>query len=282
MSGRLLYSVVLELTALNSAVIPATMGHQAHAFFLDLVRQVDPDLAARLHDEPNYRPFTVSPLSGGRSEGTTLTLRSGQSCRLRFTLLDGGPLWQTLTRHFLETPSLTLRLGNAQFRLERLLSTSKSDPTGWAAFNDWANLSTTPGRPTFRLNFVSPTAFSRNDGNEKRFFLFPEPVDVWASFRRSWNLYAPAVLRLEEPVWLELQNFIEQRVLVTDYMLQTATLRFPNYLQKGFTGFCAYKIGGAGPASSLQAVQLTALAEFSLYCGTGYKTTMGLGQTRPA
>jgi CRISPR-associated endoribonuclease Cas6 len=277
----LLYSVVLELTALKAASIPATMGHQAHALFLDLIHQIDPALAARLHDEPGYRPFTVSPLSGGRSEGANLTLRSGQPCRLRFTLLDGGPLWQTLTRHFLETPSMTLRLGQAQFRLERLLSTPKSDPTGWAAFTDWASLASTPACPAFRLHFASPTAFSRNDGNEKRFLLFPEPVDLWASFRRSWNLYAPAVLQLAEPAWLDLQKFIEQRVLVTDYELQTATLRFPNYLQKGFTGFCAYKISGTEAAVSSQAAQLAALAEFSLYCGTGYKTTMGLGQTRP-
>lgn len=278
----LLYSVVLELTAQTPATIPATMGHQAHALFLDLVGQVDPDLAARLHNEPGYRPFTVSPLSGGRFEGDTLALRTGQSCRLRFTLLDGGPLWQTLTRHFLETPALSLRLGNARFRLERLLSTPKSDPTGWAAFTDWASLAARPPRATFRLNFVSPTAFSRNEGNEKRFLLFPQPVDVWASFRRSWNLYAPDALKLEEATWLELQKFIEQRVLVTDYELQTATLRFPKYLQKGFTGYCAYKISGTEAGLSPQAAQLAALADFSLYCGTGYKTTMGLGQTRPA
>jgi hypothetical protein len=72
------------------------MGHQTHALFLDLVRQLDPALATRLHDESNYRPFTVSPLSGGRLEGASLVLRHGQCCRLRFTLLDGGPLWQIL------------------------------------------------------------------------------------------------------------------------------------------------------------------------------------------
>jgi CRISPR/Cas system endoribonuclease Cas6 (RAMP superfamily) len=48
---------------------------------------------------------------------------------------------------------------------------------------------------------------------------------------------------------------------------------------EGFSGFCAYKISGVEAAVSSQAAQL---AEFSLYCGTGYKTTMGLGQTRPA
>ena len=61
-----LYSVVLELSAANTATIPATMGHLAHGLFLDLVKQVDSALSARLHDEPGYRPFTVSPLSGAQ------------------------------------------------------------------------------------------------------------------------------------------------------------------------------------------------------------------------
>jgi hypothetical protein len=66
------------------------MGHQAHALFLDLVRQLDPALATRLHDESNYRPFTVSPLSGGRLEGASLVLRHGQCCRYALPYWTAG------------------------------------------------------------------------------------------------------------------------------------------------------------------------------------------------
>jgi hypothetical protein len=74
-----LYSVVLELSATNTATIPATMGHQAHALFLNMIRKVDPDLAVRLHEEPGYRPFTVSPLSGGQIQGKHISLQAGQA-----------------------------------------------------------------------------------------------------------------------------------------------------------------------------------------------------------
>ena len=49
-----LYSAILELQALREASLPATMGHQIHAMFLQLVARRDPDLSARLHDEPGY------------------------------------------------------------------------------------------------------------------------------------------------------------------------------------------------------------------------------------
>src|SRR5689334_21398352 len=69
MTNAYIHSVVLELQATNTAALSATMGHQAHALFLNLIKQVDPALAERLHDEPNYRPFTVSPLSGVPVQG---------------------------------------------------------------------------------------------------------------------------------------------------------------------------------------------------------------------
>src|SRR5438128_5587508 len=88
-----LYSVVLELSSITSCTIPASTGHQAHALFLDLIKQVDPALASRLHDEPNYRPFTVSTLNGVKVQNDMLFLHPDQLYRLRVTLLDGGVLW---------------------------------------------------------------------------------------------------------------------------------------------------------------------------------------------
>ena len=267
----MLYSVVLELTCTNQATIATTMGHQAHALFLDLIRQIDSDLATRLHDEPGYRPFTVSPLSGGQVQGESVWLRPGTACRLRITLLDGGGLWQTLSRQFLQSSPLCLRLGAAEFRLDRLLSTAEADPTGWAAVTDWQTLADAPPLASpVRLRFATPTAFSLGD---KQFALFPEPVLVWDSFLRVWNSYAPSVLHLDK---LALREFVKNEVIVSDYELQTSTLRFPNYPQKGFVGVCTYRVKSSGAEFN----QLVALARFARYAGVGYKTTMGMGQAR--
>ncbi len=270
MTNYLLHSITLELTAANTATIDATMGHQAHALFLDLVRQTDPELSAQLHEGQGSRPFTVGPLTGGRVQGQSVALKPGQPCRLRFTLLDGGLIWQCLSQHFLEAGPITLRLGAAEFALNRMLATPTADPSGWAGFADWQGLANTPAVRYLTLRFASPTAFSLG---EKRFALFPEPMFVWDSLMRVWNTFAPVPLQVDKQA---LREFIERRMVVADYDLRTATLHYPHYTQKGFLGVCTYLVQELGDCAG----QLAALAEFARYCGVGYKTTMGMGQAR--
>lgn len=275
-----LYSFILEIMAMHDATLSTTTGHQAHALFLDLVKQIDPVLSARLHDEPEYRPFTVSPLSGEQEHRTTMRLKAGKIYRIRITLLDGGALWQCLSNHFLATPGTTLRLNDAEFLLHYINTTPASDPTGWAGYTDWITLSNTRPRNNITMQFASPTAFSMGARN---FALFPEPTHLWDSLMRTWNLYAPEVLRIEK---LPLREFVRQNVKVNDYALHTATLHYPKYTQKGFIGNCTYIVKGTShPSDSNKeahpcAQQLATLAEFARYAGVGYKTTMGMGQTR--
>ncbi len=267
---NLLYSLILELTANNATTLPIGTGHQTHALLLNIITQVDPALAARLHDEPGYRPFTVSSLRGPTERGNSLLLQPGQLCRLRVTLLDGGPLWQALSTCFLEGRLTTVTLGTAELTLRRLLSTPTVDPTGWSASTDWQTLATTPASNHISIRFASPTAFSLGD---HRFALFPEASLVWDSLMRSWNLYAPEVLRVDKEA---LRAFVAKQILISDYHLNTTTLHFPKYSQKGFLGTCTYHI----KAEDSYAPQVAALAEFARYSGIGYKTTMGMGQVR--
>jgi len=270
MSTNYLYSIILEISATRDATLPVTMGHQAHGLFLDLVRQIDPALSARLHDEPAYRPFTVSSLWGAEEHGSARVVQTGQVYRLRITLLDGGMLWQCLSSHFLAAHELPLQLGEAAFTLRRILSTPALDSTGWAECTDWQTLATTVPYRSITMRFASPTAFSLVD---RKFALFPEPILLWDSLMRSWNLYAPEVLKIEKQI---LRDFIKAYVSISDYSLRTTVLHFPKSPQKGFIGTCTYHIKGADNYGT----QLSALAEFARYAGIGYKTTMGMGQAR--
>ncbi|HWS83327.1 MAG TPA: CRISPR system precrRNA processing endoribonuclease RAMP protein Cas6 [Ktedonobacteraceae bacterium] len=266
---NLLYSLILELTVNNATTLPISTGYQTYSLFLNIISQVDPVLAARMHEESNnYRPFTISSLRGPIEQGKNLLLQPGQLCRLRVTLLDGGPLWQALCTCFLEGRLTTVTLDTAELTLRRLLSTPGVDPTGWAGSADWQTLATTAASDYITVRFASPTAFSLGD---RRFGLFPEPRLVWDSLMRSWNLYAPEVLRLDK---VELRAFVGKQVVVEDYHLQTETRRFPTYSQKGFVGTCTYHV----KVKDSYAPQVAALAEFARYSGIGYKTTMGMGQ----
>src|SRR5579883_3005299 len=102
MISNLLYSLVLELRARTTVDLPGVTGHQVHALFLNLIRRVEPDLATRLHDDPEYRPFTVSPLLSAQKNRSPDFLSQGQRCRLRLTLLDGGEIWHHLNQSLQE------------------------------------------------------------------------------------------------------------------------------------------------------------------------------------
>lgn len=273
MTNGYLHSIMLEMSVKKPAAIPATMGHQTHALFLDLIRQVAPELATRLHDASNYRPFTVSALGGVPPRGEKIILSQGQPCHLRLTFLDDGQLWNCLNLLFLKVSEITLRLDKAEFSLNRILSTANSDTSGWAGFTDWLTLANTPACRQIKFHFASPTAFNLGD---KNFGLFPEPVLLWDSFLRVWNNYAPQALAFEKVAREELRSFIQQNVIISDYNLSTTTLHYPRHLQKGFWGKCAYTI----QKDDQWAAQLTALAEFARYAGAGCKTTMGMGQVR--
>ncbi len=130
MSTNVLYSILLELRARDKTVIPMTMGHLAHAMFLNLIKQFDLTLSAQLHDQPGKRPFTTSPLRGVTAQEGVFVLQAGQTCFLRITLLDGGYLWHRLSRHFLEVGTILVDLG-AQLQLTRLLASNTADPKSW-------------------------------------------------------------------------------------------------------------------------------------------------------
>src|SRR5829696_4346113 len=69
-----LYALVIRLRPERGSPPPDPRGHGAQALFLDLLRQVAPDLAAQLHADALSKPYTVAVLSqqgtGDRGQGT--------------------------------------------------------------------------------------------------------------------------------------------------------------------------------------------------------------------
>jgi CRISPR-associated endoribonuclease Cas6 len=265
-----LYATFFELLPKKNTSLPATSGPLTQALFLNLVRQFDPALSARLHDEPRYRPYTVSALTGGIRMGERIVLHRGQPCHLRITLLDGGTLWRSLQMHFLQAGPVHLLLGGTGFHLTGILTTPHTALTRWAGSTDWQTLRTLAARRTMTMHFSSPTAFSPN---KRQFGLYPEPILVWGSLVRDWNSYAPDDMKMDKQL---IHVAVREHIAVTACMLHTEFLHFSGYVQKGFVGHCSYHVSADEPL----AAQLTTLASFALYSGVGYKTTMGMGQVR--
>lgn len=259
-----LYALVLQLAPEAGGLLPAAPGHQVQAFFFELVRQVDPELANALHASAPGKPFTVAVLPRHGREGLL---------ELRVTLLD-AVLWQAVVQAlFQQLARPALRLGTTALVLRDVPGTPGSHP--WAGFSSYAALvaAVVPaGRLT--LEFVTPTAVSQgSDGRgRKKLELLPLPGAVFGALLRRWNLLAPPGMRFDE----EGVRVACGDMLVCDYRIQTRTEQMRSGPQKGFVGQCSYEL----PLDPDQRRALTLLADAAFYLGVGAKTTRGMGLCR--
>lgn len=280
------FALVIRLQAIEVAPrsVPATQGDLAYAAFLALVQAVQPELAQRLHDRPGRKPFTLSPLwdlpRANPSRGEHY-LRAGDRARLRLTLLDAG-LFQAFTQALLQSPRLTLRLGQAGFLVTEVLGAPGSDP--WAGFATPQELSqaaqlAAPSRRQARLLFASPTSFGlgRADSGKVRRETLPVPRYVWASLRGSWQDFAGQSLS-PQAIPIAFEDWVERNVVASRVSRwQTSMFRFRKGLQVGGHGDVTFEALDDTP-EMLHWWHL--LADFAFYSGLGYKTSMGMGTVR--
>lgn len=269
----MLHALVLKLRAEQAAELPRTHGHQAHAFFLRMVQAADPALAEQLHDPQTRKPFTVSSLQAPtRQHPNAVRVGAGAAVWLRVTLLDDA-LFGPFMARFLRPETPPLRLGPATLHVEEVVGTREGHTL--AGYSDFSTLLSQAGADReIQLHFSSPTAFSLGQapGGKKRMCVLPEPALVFDSLLRKWNQLAPADLALDPA----LRQTVEEHTVIAQHELCTAMFQFPRHLQVGFTGRCRF-VTPIGDTEQLRA--LNALADFAMYAGVGYKTTMGMGQT---
>lgn len=280
----MLVSLTVHLFPLENTILPPTMGHYIHAAFLNILGQADAELPERLHADEPCKPFTVSPLQGRfdkQGKGKIL-IRSGTECWMRFTILD-DELIAIFSRFFLESESSMLRLGGSAFQVTKVTLNENGANGGWSSCTSFEEILDCAS-PFDRLNirFYSPTAFRVHDRTTKEAhnYVFPDQFHCFQSWLRKWN--ALSQTPFDENGILD---FVQRHIRFSRYSIKTKVMNFGRYKQLGFIGDCEYQFldtgsGEANRESQELLKQADALANFAFYCGTGYKTTMGMGQTR--
>ncbi len=117
------------------------------------------------------------------------------------------------------------------------------------------------------MEFLTPTVF-RSGG--KRNNIFPEPTLVFGSYWNKWQVLSPVKMADN------LNSYFEQ-ISVTRYRLESRIWDFGSYQEVGYSGTCRFEIDPNVPDDTV--ARINALADFAYFCGTGAKTTMGMGQT---
>lgn len=270
-----LLSLVLELRpeAAPGRALPAWWGAAAHALLLSAVRQVNPGLAARLHDEQGPRPFTTSTLMG---VGVHRTLDPACLYTLRFTALQaevasalleassvGGPL----------APGARLELDYLPFTVERVLLTPAEHP--WAGESSYQRLMSAhlvqPAPPRrLHLRLASPTGFRSAEKQQP----FPLPELVFGSLLERWNIFSPMAFPAE------VRRFAAECLGVSAFNLRTRSAQLKDGgLRIGCVGEVTFT---ALHYDRYWMSLLHTLAAYAFFSGVGASTPLGFGQASVA
>lgn len=281
------YSLVLHCFPKNGSLTPEDLqGQKALALFLqELIQKQDEGLAARLHAPGTSKPFTTAILAGergGRGRRSQESDDGPEGIKIRITLLQDA-LYPLIVGCFLtevgKTP--TLQLGRSTLMVAKVTATPESGEP-WSAFASFEELldRASEAETTWALRFHTPTCFKVGDA------LIPLPIPRLCvqSWLRSWEAYSPRPL-LTNP--LERRHFldvVEGTVSVTYTRLRLAYQDYSfdgtRTRETGFVGTCRFSVNPKKVVSS-QLKILNALVGYSFFCGTGRKTTMGMGMTEP-
>jgi CRISPR-associated endoribonuclease Cas6 len=265
-----LVGLTLQLQPLHDATLYPQYTIGLHAWLLDQVRQFDPTLSAYLHDGESEKPFTISALQGvaiapgGIPKVSTQQIYSWTITALSQPVVAWLETW-------LKQPPNEIELRGAPLRIIDWGLTNPQPTHPPSTYQQLFDVPI-PTNPAIALSFLSPTSFRQR----KHHFPLPVPTNLFHSYLRRWNDFAEVEYDQEDFL-----DWIESSVIILRHHLQSVkTVAGKRGSVTGFTG--AIELGLAKPAlADTEYVQLfMALGRLAPYCGTGHKTTFGLGQTR--
>lgn len=305
-----LYAFLLKLRPLQAGTIMPFSGELVHAAFLNWLRSATPDVATWLHEGSKRRLFTCSSLQfplpphrilEAERENIHLPLDPEKTYTVRFTLLLGElfPLfYEALARSHMASLGARkppfMQISKQLLLLEEVLI-ENNDPSGWTGFTSLSDL--VEKAKTHRLGnseplmleFASLTTFNLSNSKTKpygpHYARLPLPQYVFSSLIRRWEDIAPP--ELASVVQRErIERYVQDDgIIIVDYELKAHNVRFSTHMQQDFVGMCKYMLRGPDEPPTSEAPltvrqQMLLLAQMAFYCGVGYKTAMGMGQTR--
>jgi CRISPR-associated endoribonuclease Cas6 len=202
-----------------------------------------------LHGHEAPKPYALMPLYAPDNglTGLQLSMLTNRAADLVV------PAWQRAAEQ-----GQPLALGKQVFQVAQVAVDGR-----WA----FTDLLENPPQPEMTLRFVTPTRFRQGPGS----LPLPLPRNVFYRPWQVWQRFAPASLQLP-PDWLD---WCQANVFVRRHRIQTATTRIRGREQ--FTGFVGRVEFEALDGDDTYLRLWQALGQLIRHCGTGHKTTMGMG-----
>ena len=277
--------IALQLRPAKDITLPNKIATALHGWFLDQVGKTDKALSAQLHDNQTEKAFVLSSILGSTETGIarlgtvsqrndSLLLTAGETYHLVITGLS-KPVCNWLKAWVQALPkSVRFRRGE-QLPIDgwevvhqpttyaQLLRQGKANAESAIASQKSNKLT---------LSFLSPTSF-RSKGNH---LPLPIPRNLFHSYLRRWNSFAAKPINDADFL-----DWVERSVTISRYDLHTQkTAVAKGGLVTGFVGMLDLSITSQGKRNKTFVHYAYTLCQLAPYCGTGHKTTFGLGQTR--
>ncbi len=265
----MLAAFVFHLQPRQDLVLEPGHGKAIHGMFYDLLRRLDPELSASLHQGEGVRPFTLSPFLESRRWRAVRRAKKGDVLVWRCTLLHDRLVQRLQSAWLPPGPAPEFSFLGSRLRVHRLLMSPENS-------RGWANV-TSPGElmngcqssRRFEMEFFTPTAFRRGDHD----LPLPLPELVFGSYLQRARKLFP-----DPEIPAELTHQLPELVYLARHNIRSAPFFSGSSKVTGFVGTAEFVIPQKAPDELARWIHW--LAHLAFYLGTGRKTTMGMGMTR--
>lgn len=258
----MLREMIITVKALDDGFLPFHNASYIHGLFFKMINQDDSEFSTKLHNKNDIKPFTISNLHSLKTTDKNYIINKGKTYKIRVTFIDNltfSIFVSAMLKY--QTDEIGVSIGSINFNI------SGFELTNTLSVNDIVE-GDIKHRRSFEMKFLSPTAFRRKGINH----LLPEPYSIFNSYSSKWN----KLLDCDKKISHEEIMKMESSIYITRYRLKTQIVEMDKYKIVGFKGTCSYEIKKDIDDNTLRNINY--LLKFAPYCGTGYKSTMGMGQ----
>lgn len=256
-----LLGLTFELSPCQAGVLGEHYAKGLHAWFLQQIRDLDPGLSAYLHDGQTEKAFAMSRLWID-GDGARLTFDPDCHCEWSLHCLS-EPVVVGVMAWLRERSPQVMRLGEFEFAIKRIYVSLPG-----ATYQEFWQKEV---EYSLGLSFLSPTGFRRKGSH----FPLPVPRNIFQSYLRRWNDFSG--LPMEAEGFLA---WVDEFVVVRQHQIETRRVAAGKQgMMTGFIGSVVFAVAAKGRQLEAYGRLFSALGWLAPYCGTGHKTTFGLGQT---
>lgn len=256
-------SVVLELQALKEGIIAENCISDIQNMLRVFVKESGCNLDNPFFQDDTLPKYTISNIYYGLPGEQLKKVVSGKNYKIRITFMEKELLLAFYETFFTwSSTGKIIELGNLIFQVGKI-QLEKSEH-----LNDLVNNKL--NKNIFHIKFISPVIF------REQFYTnsFVDASNIIRNIGYKWNVLVPREFKFNEN---HLEKVIKS-VSYNNFELNIKRVNVANEEFMGIIGNCDYEVKEDAEEEVL--INLKCLLNFSRYCGLGYGTSMGMGQTQ--